>query len=366
MSDAPAARTPQPPTAPRKGQGSGASWLRSLLSVPGAVQDVLDGPDRLPPSSLDDRQARLGRPERAEAWLALQPGLRMLDHPDGWAALTVQGGTAFAIGGVHRPDREAAYQAIRQAAAGAGLRRQAVYPVRAEDRDAALAAGFGLLPVGVEAWVDLDGFTLKGKAFADLRQMRNRATRRGVGAQEVDRERWADRLAACWRAFLAGRTDPWDVRWLSGRPRLREDRGRRFFAAHVDGVVQAFCTVLPGPDGLWVLDVMCRRPDALAGSMELLLVHTMQALGDDGATSVSLGPCPGAGEGVQALGGLVGHGFRWAWDSRLADRWFGFRSLAFFKDKFRPRYEPVELGLAPRAGLWALYLAGRIWALGAG
>ena len=66
----------------------------------------------------------------------------------------------------------------------------------------------------------------------------------------------------------------------------------------------------------------------------------------------------------RAVGGTWGVAMRWAWSSDRGDRWFGFRRLARFKAKFRPRYEVVHLGLAPGRSALALYLVARIWALG--
>ncbi|MEM6928920.1 MAG: phosphatidylglycerol lysyltransferase domain-containing protein, partial [Myxococcota bacterium] len=229
--------------------------------------------------------------------------------------------------------------------------------------DAARAAGFGMRPVGIEAWVDLPGFDLRGKRFADLRQMRNRAAQRGVTIEEARGDAWQGRVVETWQSFLAGRRVPWQVRWLSGGPPAEGSRVRRTFVAHRDGVVQAFCTLLPGSAASVAFDVMCRHPAALPGSMEGLLVAVLQRLRDEGVETASLGPCPLAGGAAAAFGGPLGWALRWAWGAELGDRWFGFRRLAAFKNKFRPRSEVVHLGLAPRFSGVALYRMARIWAL---
>ncbi|MEN0066746.1 MAG: DUF2156 domain-containing protein [Myxococcota bacterium] len=338
--------------------------VRSLLAWPGTLFDVgtkWDAPDVSPV----ERHRRLTlREPPPEGWLALQPGLATVGDANEWTSFVARGATALAVGGIHGEDRPSAFRRFREETAVLGLRRQAVYPVREPDLEAAQKAGFESLPVGVEAWVHLDRFTLRGKRFADLRQMRNRATKRGVHIEEVDAQSWQVPLADCWRRFLEGRRVPWQVRWLSGRPVFERPFGRRTFVAHRDGEVQAFCTVLPGPSGRNSFDVLCRDPQAIPGAMETLLVETIRRLGDEGVAQVSLGPCPLAGDGVRAVPGWRGRAMRWAYEGALAERWFGFQRLAAFKEKFRPKMEVVHLGLAPRWSMVAWYLTVRIWALG--
>ncbi|MEN0065671.1 MAG: DUF2156 domain-containing protein [Myxococcota bacterium] len=339
-------------------------WLRQWLAWPARFVDGWSRANELPDISLAVRHRRLLSGAGPEGWLALQPGLATVGDETTWTSFAARGATALAVGGVHGPDRPAAFAQFREATNALGIRRQAVYPVREPDLDAARSAGFETMPVGVEAWVDLDEFTLEGKRFADLRQMRNRARNRGVVVQEVDPRAWAERLKATWRAFLRARDVPWQLRWLTGGPVFSTYFGHRTFVAHHDGLVQAFCTVLPGPDGAASLDVMCRHPKAGPGSMEALLVSAMEQLRTEGVQRVSLGPCPLAEGTAHEVPGVLGLAMRWAWEGPVADRWFGFRSLTAFKAKFCPRYERVHLGIAPGLSAMSTYLVARIWALG--
>lgn len=339
-------------------------WLRRLLAWPARIWDGAVKPQDLPQISVDERYRRLLRQTPPEGGLALQPGLATVGDDDAWTSFVARGTTALAVGGVHGADRPAAFARFRDETRALGIARQAVYPLREPDLAAATEAGFTSLPIAVEAWVDLEDFTLKGKRFADLRQMRNRAEKHGIVSEEVDPARWRASLTTTWRAFLDGRNVPWQVRWLSGGPVFDTTHGHRTFVAHLDGAVQAFVTVLPGARGQASLDVMCRSPQALAGSMEVLLVNVLSTLRDEGVRRVSLGPCPLAEGTAHQVPGLLGVAARWAWGSPVANRWLGFRRLAAFKAKFRPQYELVHLGLAPARTPWALYLVARIWALG--
>lgn len=339
----------------------GRAWLRALLAWPASWFT----PRRpLPVVSIEERHARLQASTPPEGWLALQDGLSTVGDAGTWTSFAARGSMALAVGGVHGEDRGHAFRAFRDQTTALGLARQAVYPVRRGDLAPARAAGFRVEPVAIESWVDLEGFTMRGKAFADLRQMRNRANKRGVVVEEIDPAAWQPQIQGAWHRFQAAKGVPWQVRWLSGGPVSTRAFGHRTFVAHVDGALQAFCTMLPGPAGTASLDVMCRDPDAIPGSMEGLLVHVLERLRDDGLTSVSLGPSPLAGGSADSVPGVLGSAMRWAWGSETGDRWFGFRQLAAFKEKFRPRHETVYLGISPGWSPWSLYLTARIWALG--
>ena len=344
--------------------------LRCMLA---GVARALGGPEvDAPTVPVEERHRRLSQAIATgtmppEGWLALQPGLATIGDGSSWASVAARGRTALAVGGVHGPDRRAAFQCLRDRARQLGFVRQAVYPLRLPDREAAVAAGFGTVPIGTEAWVELERFSLRGRRFADLRQMHNRATKHGVVVVEVEAAAWRRRLEAAWASFLQERPDPWRVRWLSGGPELSAPWGRRTFVAHRGEEVHAFCTLLPGAAGVASLDVMCRAPGAQAGAMEALLVEVLGQLRREGSRGgvrqVSLGPCPLAGH-AQAARGPWGAAMRWAWSSDAGNRWFGFRRLAAFKEKLRPVHEPVFLAISPRISALGLLQVARIWALG--
>lgn len=336
--------------------------LRSMLRWPGALLDLWDG--RVQPIAGVDAPSPED-PRTPDAGYAHQAGLTHLRRGEDHVACRIEQGTALIVGGLQAPrGRQAALlQHLVAVTRDAGVRRHAIYPVRDPDRALVHQAGFATLGIGSEAWVDLDGFTLRGKRWADLRQMRNRARKRGVHAEETAPGPWDDAMRAVWNAFVHSKQPRWELRWLTGTPSLDVPGGRRYFVAHKQGRLHAFCTLLPGPDGTWSVDVLCRHPDAVPGSMERLLVHAFTTLRDEGASAVNLGPCPLAGL-ERWPPGLLGALFRWAWSSPVAERLFGLRGLHAFKSKFQPRWEPVHLGLSPRVGWVPLYATARIWAFG--
>jgi phosphatidylglycerol lysyltransferase len=341
--------------------------LRLALRAPGLVVDLIDGrpviDEGIDPAAVYPLVRAAAR--HPEAHLALEPGLHHHVHGEHVLAFEVRKRTAFAIGGLNVPSEERIgfLRAFRSSMDQRGLTRQMLFPLREDELTDAHAAGFRALQVGVEAWIDLPDFTVAGKAGEHVRQMRNRARRRGVQVAEVAVGDHRDAFSVLHARWLQSKRPSWRMKLLVGSPGLERPFDRRFFAATTDDRVEAFCTVLPGAPGEWGVDVMCREPDAVPGTMERLLLHVIEVLRDEGALALSLGPCPMAGVPVdgrlRSLKWVFGYLFRSWWGNQV----FGFRNLYRFKHKFRPRWEPVFLGASPRLGPMTLYRGCRMWGL---
>lgn len=353
-------------------------WLdravRALLGLPGAVLERLDGGARITDHSVDPARieqdvfpvvrASMRHPE---AYLALEPGLHYAREGELVMAWQRRGRTAFGVGGLNAPDeqRVALLSGFRQQTAATGVVRQLLFPVRASELAHAASAGFSAVQVGVEAWLDLPDLEFRGKRYENVRQMRNRARRLGVEAAEVsvDAPGLREELAALHDAWLHSKRPAWRMKLLVGSPNLDRPFDRRYFVARSGERVEAFMTVLPAGEGRWGVDVMCRRPDAVAGVMELLLVTVVAALREESALALSLGPCPMAGVPREGDRPLLRFAFSWLYRSSLGNRLFGFRRLHAFKEKFRPRWEPVYFAASPSLGWLTLYRGCRMWGL---
>jgi phosphatidylglycerol lysyltransferase len=299
-----------------------------------------------------------------EAHLALEDGLHYDVSQDAVVAYQVRRRTAFCIGGLNAlPHRRLAVVAhLLRHLREEGIRRTLFFPLRAPDRADAAAAGLSSLQVGVEGWLNLQTFHTQGRPFEHLRQMCNRARRRGVLAVEDTQAHHRAAMAEVYDAWLESKRPSWRMRLLVGSPGLDHPYDRRYFVATTEGRLEAFVTVLPGGPGQWGVDVMCRRPDAVPGTMELLLLHVVHSLQDEGAERLSLGPCPMAGVERHGDRPLLRWTFHALYSSTLGNSIFGFRNLHRFKQKFRPTWEPVFFG-ASRLGPLELYLGCRMWGL---
>lgn len=349
--------------------------LRAIARAPGVVADALSGradAARVPDADLTPEEiARyVVASPRANAYLSVEPDLRAFRTGDGLLTWGASRRHAFVAGGVHaRGDAARLLTDFRDALAGAGYRKALVFPVAEPERAALREAGFRGLCVGSEAFVDLEGFDLGGKAHADLRQMVNRGTKRyGIEVVEVPRERAAADLAHLYAHWLAARPLEDPMALLIGTPCFDRAAGRRFLAARAGDreAPVAFITLTPGWDGEgYGVDVMAREPGAPAGAMDVLLTGAIRMLQEEGKRVLSLGACPMA-ERTPIPGPdkpLLRRIFRWLYRSRLGNRLFPFESLARYKDKFDPRWEPVSLSAWPKMNAWTLYVGCRLWGL---
>lgn len=319
----------------------------------------------MPGLSIDQDElfARVVKTARhPESRLALESDMHHVVQGGNVLAYQMRGRTAFAVGGLNAApaDRSALlteYQALD------GVRRRLIFPLRRSELRDAMSADFSPIQVGIEAIVDLPTLAFNGKAFRTVRNMRNRAARRGAHVEEVRPDAYRVQLEQVHALWLEQKRPSWRMKLLVGSPCLDQPHDRRYLVAFADDAVVAFITLLPGGHGQWGLDVMAQLPQAPAGTMDLLLAHACEQLRDEGAATLSLGSCPMAGIPLTGKGWLLRRIFRVLYASSLGNRVFGFRRLHQFKSKFRPRWVPVYFAASPRLGIWSLYLGCRMWGL---
>lgn len=277
-------------------------------------------------------------------------------------AYQMRGRTAFAVGGLNAPPERQGelLQAYRELP---GVRRRLIFPLRKRELPEAVRQGFSPIQVGVEAVLDLSELTFRGGRFQTVRNMRNRARRRGARVRDVNPRRERAAIEHIHAAWLEGKRPSWRMKLLVGSPCLDDPHDRQYLGAEVNGELVAFITLMPGAPGQWGLDVMAQLPSAPAGTMDLLIATAAETLRDAGAHTLSLGACPMAGVPLQGRGWMLRRIFHFLYTSSLGNRIFGFKRLFQFKSKFRPRWEPVYFASAPRLGVVSLYLGCRMWGL---
>jgi lysyl-tRNA synthetase class 2 len=263
----------------------------------------------------------------------------------------------------------AAVDAFLETAASQG-RVAAVIGCGAEAARTYELAGLRTVYIGDEAVLDLEGFSLDGRAVRTARQSWNRALRSGYSCQlwrsgELDDDtsaalralsrRWRGGAAERGFSMALGRLfDPRDPETLVIAARDRDGRPR------------GFLHLVPwGGDGV-SLDVMRRDRDAPAMLTDFLVVEAARRLPALGVRRLSLNfsflrAVLAAGSGPGAPLGLRLE--RWALQ-RLS-RAFQIETLYRFNKKFgpswRPRYAAVEaIEDLPRVALAALRLEGLV------
>ena len=100
--------------------------------------------------------------------------------------------------------------------------------------------------------------------------------------------------------------------------------------------MKAFCSWLPYRNGqAVVLDLMRKRGDAAAGTMDLLLADSLMQLKAEGILEASLSNAPLANVGEPH--GTLDRGVALLFENM--NSFYGYKNLFQFKKKFAPRWE---------------------------
>ena len=206
--------------------------------------------------------------------------------------------------------------------------------------DSGLRSSIG---IGDESVVEVGSFTLVGRSMRNLRQMVNRAQRRGwtvtirrldtISADECDE---LARAAIDWRVGAVER----GYSMALGRFTRKDDGQCVVATARRDGVLGGLVVLVPWGDRGLSLDLMRRRGVDDAGVIELLLTEVIEhspSLGID-AVSLNFAAFRSSITG-DARRGWVPVRFVWQRCLRHADRWLQLESLHRFSAKFSPRWQ---------------------------
>jgi len=307
------------------------------------------------------------------SWMGTWPDNHWYVHrgpsgaPVGYVAFQVHRGTAIALGdpvAADAPTRAAVLQGFVDEQETHGL-IVCFFSVTQEVADWGESHSRRDVLVAEEAIIDLPGLEFKGKSWQSVRTALNRATKDGITYRE-------GRLAEMPRGLLT-QVRAISELWVSdkGLPEMGFTLGgvdealdpdtRVGLAVDADMTVHGVTSWLPvhSPGGEvrgWTLDVMRRLPDGFRPVTEFLIASACLSFREQGASFVSLSGAPLAhsGDGTVERAAL----------ERLLDQLgeameplYGFRSLDSFKQKFRPRHEPVYLVFPDEAALPRIGLA---------
>ena len=211
--------------------------------------------------------------------------------------------------------------------------------------DAYRAAGFEAICIGYEAIVALDGFTLEGSANKGVRYEVNHMEKLGYRA-EVHLPPLEDRLMQSLHAI----SDAWLTLRHGGEMHFSDGwfdedyiRNGPAIVVHAsDGSPTAFANLVPEYQKKELtIDLMRRYREVEHGTMEFLFTRMLEWAREQGCDTFSLGLSAIVNVGEkpddprveQALHTLADYG----------SRFFNFRGLHDFKEKFHPRWEPRYL-----------------------
>ena len=222
--------------------------------------------------------------------------------------------------------------------------------------------GLDALELGDEAIVEVDGFTLEGRAMRTVRQAYNRVLRAGY----VVRIRRHEEVSAAEMASLVRRVEEWrdgatERGFSMALGRLGDPRDGRCVVVECfdsEGVARAVLSFVPwGPRGL-SLDLMRRDRDGDNGLMEFMVIELLRRGREIGISQVSLNFA--MFRSVFERGGRLGAGpVLRLWRSLLGffSRWWQIESLYRANAKYRPVWEPRFLLFEKSADLPRIGLA---------
>ena len=306
----------------------------------------------VPPSAADlERALPLIRQFRStQAYLALTGDKALLFDPTGQAFVMydIEGRSWVAMGDPVGADDDArrelvwAFRELCERSGGWPV----FYQVSPVDLDLYLEVGMNLLKIGEEARVELAAFNLDGKSRKVLRNTINKLTREGLRLEVVPAAgvpALLPQLKAMSDAWLAAKRvrekrfslGMFDEAYLSRMPMAVVWQGERLVA---------FANLFLGETKEEAsLDLMRHWPDGPAGIMDYLFVELMQWAKGEGYRWFNLGMAPLSGLQNRRMAPL------WMRFGALVfgrgERFYNFRGLHQYKQKFGPVWEPRYLAV---------------------
>ena len=313
-----------------------------ILHRPSQLVDAVD------PGEMERARVILERSPYTEDRLALLGDKRFVfdDKDRGFVMYGVQGSSWIAMGDPVVAGDDARQDLVWQFKELVDLHAgiPVFYQVTRNHLPIYLDAGFSLVKLGEEAWVDLKRFTLEGGEGRKLRQAKAKAEKSGMTLEIIP----AGQVAA----ILPELREVSDA-WLLDREQREKGFSLGFWSerylTQFDMAVIRLGEKAVAFANIWVgagnqqysVDLMRARPDAPPGVMDLLFITLMDRAKAQGYQWFNLGMSP--------LSGLPQHRLAPLWTrlarfvSRTGDRFYNFEGLRAYKNKFHPEWRPKYL-----------------------
>jgi phosphatidylglycerol lysyltransferase len=272
----------------------------------------------------------------------------------------VQGRVALTLGDPIGPAEDAA-AAIRafQDLCDRSDWQPAFYQVLPESLSLYQAAGFQALPIGQEGIVRLDSFTLEGRENKGLRSAYNKWLRNGCQAKVCHPphppETLADlrEISDAWLALVHGSEKHFSLGWFDEE---YLNRCPIMIVTNAEEQRLAFANLLPEYQrNESTLDLMRYRPNLENGLMDFLFVSLLTWARSQGLATFNLGLSSLYGVGDDPNDPAVARALHYIYEH--VSRFYNFKGLHAFKEKFHPVWEPRYLIYPDTASLPLVTLA---------
>ncbi len=231
--------------------------------------------------------------------------------------------------------------------------RPAFYEIYDEFSAVHRAAGLRVLRIAHEAIIDVQNFSLAGGEQKGLRAQLNYAKKSGLRSQLHEAPLSDEILAKLrvvsdgWLAEMNGSEKAFSLGWFD-EEMLRPNPVMAIHDSE-DNVV-AFANVVPcytAPES--TIDLMRRVSSTPKGTMELLFISLFEWSKEQGFTYFNLGPSPFAMVGEHDEDPATEKAIHFLYEHM--DRYYNFKGLHTFKEKFKPQWRPLFLSYEGAAGL---------------
>lgn len=235
--------------------------------------------------------------------------------------------------------------------------RVGFYQVRADSLPLYLDAGLTLMKVGEDAHIDLVDFTIDGPRKSHLRYALRRGHRDSLSFDVI-----SPKIVAAELPILRRISDA----WLTHR-KMREKSfsvaafDENFLSSQSAIVVRhagkpiAFATFMTTDLGVEVtVGVMRHTPNAPSYTMEYLFTQLALHLKDAGVLRMSMGVAPFSEMGCTPMASSWHCLGRIVW--RFGERFYNFKGLRAFKNKFSPKWEPRYLAASGSTGIFTILM----------
>lgn len=342
--------------------GDASRYLRASLATAALIAGVAlwrlfapAAPRRAGSELPAEVEAAIAGADRTDAMLAFTGDKRFLFSPDGTAMLMYQiRGSSWIVMADPVGPREAWADLLWtiRSMADAAQGRLMLYQISSDMLELAIALGLQIVKYGEEAIVDAASFSLEGPRMRSIRQTVRRAEREGasfdvVPAAQVPAllpalatisDEWLETKGQREKGFSLGRFDP--------------DYIARFDCAviRVDDRIVAFANIWRTANGRELsVDLMRHGAGSPPGVMDYLFASLILWGREQGYARFSLGLAP--------LSGIEAHRLSPLWAKAAAaifkrgERFYGFRGLRAYKEKFAPSWEPRYIAAPHGLGL---------------
>ncbi len=219
--------------------------------------------------------------------------------------------------------------------------------------------GFDALSVGEEGVVNLELFTMEGKAGKALRTPVNKLANAGYTFmlhQPPISDELLDQLRVIsdeWLASMHGTEKKFSLGWFDGEYVRNSPIG----AVHTpEGWISAFANIVSEYQlNEITIDLMRRHHEIENGTMEFLFVSLFQWAKAQGYKGFNLGLSSLYGVGEQTGDPAIERVMHWVYEN--VNQFYNFKGLHSFKEKFHPEWSPRYLIYPGAANLAQAWLA---------